>query len=156
MKNTNTGGGCRKILAAAIAAAMMTPQVAFADHCNGRGHLPNGECFPDLSNLNPTPPVPNLPQFTVPQIDPPDTEKYYWILPVVMGVGLVAAQMLDDDGASEFAPGNFFGRSRWHLTGELGGIGWSRLLTEKTQLTFASDFPTGKEGEVRAEIKFSF
>ena len=152
MKNTNTGGGCRKILAAAIAAAMMTPQVALADHCNGRGHFLNGECFP---NLNPTPPptIPNIqvPQITVPTIEDTTKDVWPWIVGGVVVVGLAVAAI----ESSPAAPG-FFRQNGWQLTGELGGIGWSRLLTEKTQFTFASDFPTGKEGEVRAEIKFSF
>ena len=155
MKNTNTRGGCRKILAAAIAAAMMTPQVALAEHCTPPLTHTQSGCGLNIPNLNPTPPLPNITPITVPQIKTPDTTKYYWIIPAVVGVGLVAAQMLDDDTASEFAPG-FFRQNGWMLTDELGGIGWSRLLTEKTQFTFASDLPTGKEGEVRAEIKFSF
>ena len=150
MKNTNTGGGCRKILAAAIAAAMMPPQVALADHCTPPLTHTQSGCV--LNIPNPTPP-PNIqvPQITAPTIEDTTKDVWPWIVGGVVVVGLAVAAI----EASPAAPG-FFRQNGWMLTDELGGIGWSRLLNEKTQFTFASDFPTGKEGEVRAEIKFSF
>ena len=153
MKNTNTGGGCRKMLAAAIAAAMMTPQVALADHCQIGTHTSSGTCELNIPNLNPTPTpnIPTIPPITVPTIEDKSDDIFLW---TVVGVGVVVGVMAAIE-ASPAAPG-FFRQNGWMLTDELGGIGWSRLLSEKTQLTFASDFPTGKEGEVRAEIKFSF
>ena len=152
MKNTNTRGGCRKILAAAIAAAMMTPQVALADHCTPPLTHTQSGCGLNIPNLNPTP-TPNIqvPQITVPTIEDTAKDVWPWIVGGVVVVGLAVAAI----ESSPAAPG-FFRQNGWMLTDELGGIGWSRLLTEKTQFTFASDFPTGKEGEVRAEIKFSF
>ena len=150
MKNTNIGGVCRKILAVAIAAAMMTPQAALADHCDGRGHFPGGGCAPDLSP--PTPTIPNIqvPQIPAPTIKDDSEDVFLWIVGGAVVVGLAIAAI-----ETPAAPNDFFPQNGWRLTGELGGIGWSRLLSEKTQFTFASDFPTEKEGEVRAEIKFS-